>query len=533
MSQDIDNKLKLAMQSNDAVTAEKLTILKGQIDAAAQVQAQKNAIELQNLGFNQQTQINATQFGYDLTKLKTANDFAAMSQDIGNKLKLAMQSNDAVTAEKLTILKGQIDAAAQVQAQKNAIELQKLGYDQTVQTMAIQNGYDLVKLDKTFGNEMAKLIAATKLDTTSKSTLMDLQDKIDTKQLLTQNDFTSIQKNLDRQAEVALQINDITATENLAILKAQLDAKAQEAQNIFIDTQRSATEVWKTSERKSEEDFAKAAQYYDWAQKNAAQNNDIEATKAIEQMREFTQMSMQQQDMNQEEKMLNLSAMFEEAKANNDLTRQALILDYTHAQNIAKITTEAGFDMAKIGIQGQIEQALKQGDYANAESMQRQLLAAQAEQNALDRAQKDVQLQLESKGIDINEQQVEWERLKELVNAGQASPDTLTDFINQTSAGITITPADPIAAYKESQAAYTGLLQQFGLSNPGYVKDAATGELTDAGKTAFNKFYNENMYNTTSSSSSTTSDVVKNTNLLKAVQESIPKFTAPKFTTGF
>jgi len=461
-----------------------------------QTQGQANAIELQNLGFDQATQTAATQFGYDLTKLKSAQDFSTMSQDVANKQALALQSNDAATAEKLAVLKGQIDAAAQVQAQKNAVELQNLGYDQTVQQMAIQNGYDLTKLDKTFGNEMTKLITSVNLDTTSKSTLMQLQDKIDTKTLLTQNDFSATQAELDRQLKVAMQGTDAELQTNLTNLKGQIDASAQAAQNAFTDSQRIATQAWQTGETISEQDFAKATQYYDWAQKNAEQANDIAAQKYIEESRQKTELAMQLKDMSQEEKMTNLKAQLDEASANNDVTRQKTILAFTYANELDQMTKQYGFDTAKVTLQGNIEKALNEGEYKHAEAMQETMLQAQAEQAALDRGIENTKLTLQQQGIDLAAQESEWNTLKAGVDAGSIAPEALTEYLNKfaTEKGITIEAPDPAAVYKEAQKQYTAIQQQYGLAYPQYVADKTTGELTTEGKASFMKFYNANMF---------------------------------------
>lgn len=489
-------------------------------------QQQQNTVELQRLGFDQQTQLNAQQFGYDLTKLETANDFQAMSQDVDNKLKLAMQANDAASAEKLTILKGQIDAAAQVKAQENAIELQNLGYSQQVQLMAQQQGYDLIKLDKTFGNEMSKLIAATNLDTQSKSTLMELQGKIDTNQLLTQQDFTAIQNDLDRQASVAAQDKDIAAEENITKLRGEIDAKAQEAQNNFVDTQRVATQAWQTGERISTEDFSKATQYYDWAMKNAQQTNDIEAQKTIETMRSNTQLAMQTNEMSQEEKMAYLQNQFREAAANNDTTRQKDILAFTYAQDLSKMEKETSLQYATDMVRYNIDKALNEGNYAHAEAMQQTLLQSQSKEAALNRTVDMAQLQLQERGVDLTAKNAEWEKLKEGVAAGSVNPEVLYEYLDEVadSAGVTIEPVDTLAVYKEAQQQYSSLQQQFGLSNPNYVKNATTGELTDEGKVAFNQYYNESVFGS--------STITATENAVVPTQNDISKGVTPKMSNN-
>lgn len=422
------------------------------------------------------------------------NDLAKMAAAQGYNLN-TMNQQQINDLAKMAVSQG-YNLQTIEQQQQNTLELQRLGYDQQTQLMAQQQGYDLVKLDKTFGNEMARLISATNLDTQSKSTLMELQNKLDTDTLLTTQDFQAIQNDLDRQAAVALQSNDISAQENIVRLKGEIDAKAQESQNVFNDSQRIATQAWQTGERIGEEEFAQAMNYYDWAQKNAQQNNDIEAQQTLQRMRDFTQMSMQQQDMNQEEKMANINSMLQEARANNDVERQKLLLDYTYTQDINKMVAEQGFEMGKIGVQAQIEEALQNQQFDHASAMQRSLLQAQAEQNALDRGVQEMSIQLQERGIDLNESNAEWARLVEGVNTGSIDPSSLTEYLQKTAstAGITVQPPDPTATYKEAQREYVGMQAQFGMSHPELVANPQTGELTDEGEKQFARFYNDQMF---------------------------------------
>lgn len=457
---------------------------------------QQGAIELQKLGFDQQTQLMAQQQGYDLTKLKTAQDFTAAQQKIQDDLKLAMQKNDEIAVQNLTILQGKIASAAQAQAQKNAIELQNLGYNQDIQKMAINQGYDLQKMDKAFGNDITKLVTASQLDTQSKSTLMQLQDKIDTKQLLTKLDFEGTQNDLERQLKLAMQKNDATNIENLTRLKSQLDMLAQDKQNQFIDSQRVATQAYNTSERLSTQDFEKAAQYYDWAQRNAQQANDIQAQKDIQTMQGNLQLKMQTNDMNHDEAMTYLKYQLDDAMANGNAERQKQILDYTYNQDLGRMNAELGNDLAKINYQGNIQQALQAGEFGHAEAMQTALLQSQAQQAELNRGIQRLEISMQQQGIDLNRQQSAWDNLKEGVASGSINPEALTEFLQGIGAqtGITIEPTDPLAAYQEAQKQMTGLKQQFGMTHPEYVANASTGELTPEGAAAFNSFYNQSMF---------------------------------------
>jgi hypothetical protein len=85
-----------------------------------------------------------------------------------------------------------------------------------------------------------------------------------------------------------------------------------------------------------------------------------------------------------------------------------------------------------------------------------------------------------------------------MVDAGQADPSVLDQFVSGVAsrAGVTLTPADPMATQVAAQKQYNDMLVQYGLTHPNQVMPNAgsPGDLTDEGKKGFNAVMNNALY---------------------------------------
>jgi hypothetical protein len=427
----------------------------------SQTQGQANSIELQNLGYDQDVQKMALSNGYDLAKL---------DKEYGHDITMAAV-NQGYDLEKL-------DAT--------------FGHDVTM--AGINQGYDLEKMSVSFGNDMTKLVTASNLDTQSKTTLMELQDKIDTKQLLTTQDFTAIQNDLDRQLVVAKQTNDIQGQKDLMNLKGSIDQMAQARQLEFQDYERTATQKWQTGERMSTQDFDKATQYYDWAKKDAEQKNDIDAQKTIEGMREKTQLAMQTNEMGQEEKMTYLKAQLDEAKANNDVGRQETIIGFQTTQEIEKMYKAGEIDQANIKVKATVDEALAQNDWVRATATQNAAFVHDGLERAKDRVIEQARIDLQAKGVNID-------ALFKGYEAGTVSADSLLNLVKSAGKelGVSVSAPDPMATEKELTKEFKQNQIQYALSHPEFAKKDRDGNVVGLTDTAeaqngFNEFVNNTLY---------------------------------------
>jgi hypothetical protein len=374
---------------------------------------------------------------------------------------------------------------SQAQGQENAKELQTLGHTQNLETLGVQQGYDMQKLEKTFGNEMARMVSQSNLDTQSKTTLMELQEKIDTKQLLTTQDFSAAQKDLDRQLEIAKQNNDATNTANLTKLKADLDLKAQEAQNTFTKELTKTNQLWQTSERIGSEDATRAIKAIDIAAEQARQDKDIDTQKYLEDQKANLQLKLQTQEMGQQEKMAYIEAQIADAKANGDTDRQKTLISFQTTQDLTKAYEEGKIDEGKIALQGKIDQALKSSDHEAAEALQTSGYIFEASENAKDRALKQAGVNLDA--------------IAAAEEAGQIAAGSLQKYMNTAMAnlGISVSAPDEMATQKELVQQFQETKMQWGLSHPESLVDRTdpTKGLTPDGANSFNEFYNTTLYN--------------------------------------
>jgi hypothetical protein len=489
---ELDRAFELATQNNDNAAKEKLTRLQGDLDlqkmdrqyglnlqAAIQNQDwQAGQTELdraaeaaaQSKDIQAQKEIQSAQNAFDWQKLNATQDWQSQQNKISNDLQIAMQSND-------------------IQATASNIQKQ-LDLDKWRQ----ENGQEFTAEQSAINNALQ--VTLQTMDSQAQKNLVEMKAAIDAGTLLNQQDFQAIQADLDRQQKLAIQSNDANLQREILTTQAAIEQASRTAQNKFVSAERAATQAWQTGERLSDQEYTTAMQYYDWAQKNAAQTNDIEAQKYVEQMRMNTELSMQTAGMKQEEKMAYINAQIQQAAADDDMLRQQQLLEYSYAQDLNKIAVEFGNDAALAQIQGAISQKLQAGEYAHAEAMQNTLLQHQAQQAALDRSVQKLEIAMQAQGIDLAAEEQGWNQVKDAVAAG-ADPQALYDYLKNASqtANITFEPIDQIEVYKELQNQMTAMRQEYGLTHPEYVKDAATGELTDSGKIAFNEFYNTQMFN--------------------------------------
>lgn len=374
---------------------------------------------------------------------------------------------------------------SQTQGQSDNVALSNLGFDHTTQLAAQQQGYDLTKLSASFGNDMAKMIASSNLDTQSKSTLMELQDKIDTKQLLTTEDFTKTQNDIDRQLKLAMQTNDANSITALTTLKAQLDQKAQDAQNDFTKTLTQSTQSWQTSERLDEQSFAKQTQAIAIAAAAAEKDKDIDTQKYLQSETAKLQLKMQTQDMGQEEKMAFLNSEIATSKANGDVERQKDLVSFQTGQDLQTMAAQSGIDQAKIQLQGNIQKAISEGDHVAAAAMQETGFTFSAWENQKDRALKEA-------GIDN-------QMVMDAIDKGLIDPKAAPDVINKAlkNIGVTVSMPDQMTTEKEMAKQFQDTKMQWGMSHPEALVDPndPSKGLNATGAASFNEFYNTTLYN--------------------------------------
>jgi hypothetical protein len=518
-----------AALDRDAATAKQSNDIQAQKD----IQDKQNAFDMEKLNKTQDWQSAQNKIDNDLKVAMQSNDISATSANIQKQLDLdkwkqengqtftadqnamnrtletALKTMDVTATSADKALDRELTAEIQagnitMQEKTLAQSASQFATEDEFKKQALQSGVDEASADRIWKSSEAALdrsgaMDLKQLDIQSATDLTNLKAQIDKGMLVSQQDFQAAQNDIDNQLKVAMQGNDIQAQKDLTTLKGQIDEQAQTAQQNFQDSQRVATQTWQTGEQVSAQDAAKAAQYFDAQQKILLQSNDIAGQQALATQKNAFDLNMQTQSMDHDTAMAYLNDQFTQAGKDNDVQRQKDILSFTYNQDIAKMTAQQGFDTAKITLQGNIQTALQNGDFAHADAMQDALFTQQSAEHDKDLQEQQIADALKAKGMD-------YDMMKQAVDSGAATAADLNALIK--ASGINIQPIDPLASQKAADQKMQDMKYQFLLTHPEFVKDDNT--VDEAGlRTAFNDYVNK--ANGTSSDVATkASDVVQN-----------------------
>lgn len=305
-------------------------------------------------------------------------------------------------------------------------------------------------------------------DAALQTSLMELKGKIDKDQLVTAQDFEAVQNDLDRKQKDYFAKGEWQNALDVIQQKGEIDAQAQKAQQNFEATQTKAAQAWQTSERLGEEDFAKASQVYDYQMKIAMQSNDAQLQKDLKDQQAKIDLKMKTQDLSDDQAKMYLQAQLDEAKANKDVGRQQQILSFQTANDFAKMEKQNGYDVALKNLDAQIQSAASKQDFQQTEILQKEKLAQESLENAKDRVLQQAEIDLKAKGVDMEamEQKRDW--IQGEIDAKRADPSTMTTFVQGVldKAGVKITQPDPDAERKAAEKQYNDMLYQYRITHP-------------------------------------------------------------------
>lgn len=289
--------------------------------------------------------------------------------------------------------------------------------------------------------------------------------------------------------------------------------RAQESEQGWKTSEREASQDWQTSERVDNARITEHMKNVDAEIAKAAAAQNFEYQKYLEEVKGNLQLKMQTNEMNQEEKMAYLGAQLAEAKANNDVNRQKQILTFQYEQDLNKMEKEFGYEAALQDLRSKAEMAIKQGDWTNAQVLQKLQIEAAAREHDKDLVVQRAKLDLEQAGVDMARFEQQFNFLQQEVEAGRIDPATLSSFVGGvlSKAGVKVIPPDPMATQKAADKQYEDMLYQFKLTHPGLVQESLIPNpnfgkvpgadrwlpgttLTDTGVAKFNEFMNSTLY---------------------------------------
>jgi len=432
----------------------------------------------------------------DVDTREDVQDYQSQQADLDRKLELAVQNNDIVAQKELTAQKAALDLNSQIQSQgfegtqaqltrDLQASLQANDIDATRANLEKQLAMDKYKTDQ--GTKLteeqnalnrALEVTLSDMDAETQKAVVTLRGKIDEGMLVKEQDWKSIEADLERKQQEAIANGDWQNALDIENRRGEIQASAQKSQQVYDDAQRIASQSYNTGERLSVQDYQTGLKYLDSELAEAQANNDFGRTKVLEQDKFNFEYNMQNNSFSQEEKMANIAADIEEARASQDFTREKQIMGLQANLEFEKMRTENSYEAAKMNLQAKINEASASKDFEYATQLKAQEISAIAEESAKDRA-------IELSELALKQDAQKWATYEAMKNAGD--PDGAATFLKKelASQGITYNPVD---AYAQAKAA---IATDFELQKEQYL-------LTHPSIEGFNEFYNESMFGETS-----------------------------------
>lgn len=332
-------------------------------------------------------------------------------------------------------------------------------------------------------------------DLVMQTSLMELKGKIDAGQLTTQQDFQAVQADLERKQKEYLQKGEWQNALDVVQQKGVIEAAAQKSQQEFQAAESKANRTWQSAERVSTEDYDKAKQVIEYNSQTALKNQDIQAQKDLKDQQAKIDLKMKTQDLNDTQKKMYLQSQLDNAKLDKDVDRQRQILGFQAANDFAKMDKQYGHDVAMSRLNSDLKIAESSQDFEHTKILQQEKFAQDAIEAAKDRALKQAEIDLQAKGVDMQALNQQYDLLQKEVDAGRADPSTLNTFITGVmgKAGVKVQQPDPEAERKAGEKKYQGMLDQYATSHPDMV-DPITKKIKPEGQKAFNEFFNNATY---------------------------------------
>ena len=380
----------------------------------------------------------------------STRNWQAEQNDLDRQLEIKKQAGDIAGQKEIEQLKAKL-TLEQMASEQNWKGIQNQ-LDRDIQTSMQSNDINAVRqnlltqLDynkqeaaagRTFTaeqNAMNRILETTlkTMDIDSAKVLTELKGKIDSGMLTQEQDWKTAQAALDRSAAEALQKGDIQGQIAITQLKGEIDQLAQKAQQDWTTAERVSSQIYNTSERIDQNAANLAMKKLDIDAQKALQENDINAQKYIEKQKADLQLKLQTQGFNQEEKMAYIDAQLADAKANGDVDRQKQIIQFQTQENLTTMAAEFGYDKAIESVKGDIQKALQNNDFVNAEALQKARLDAEATQAAENRVLEKARIALEEKQVDMQQLESQYAQISDLVAQGVLDPSAQFEFVTKT-----------------------------------------------------------------------------------------------------
>jgi hypothetical protein len=404
---------------------------------------------------------------------------AARKERMGNILN-ALAEGRATGEQERARFSTDIDALTKISGAAEGMENRAL----TKEENAIDRG-----LKAALANQDAEL----------QTSLAELDAKMKENLLLKEQDFEGIQAGLDRQIQMAINQGNWDNAIDLQNTKLEFEAIQATKAREWETVEREARQIYTTSERVDGQTFETAMKYIDQQITDALADNDVLRQKDLMLEKSLIDLKMQTNGFAHDKTMAYLENAYAEASADNDVYRQQDILTFKHLQNLDLMTKEQDYTVVLKNLDAEIKYAEQMTDYET----QRALLNAKniftREEAAKDRAIEQARVDLQAKGVNMQEIEQRYDFLQNEAAAGRADPNAAFTYIQNEFAknGVTIDPAEENAARRAIEEDYNLQKYQFALTNPDLAVFDGLGnfvDLKDDGISVFNNFLNTSYY---------------------------------------
>jgi hypothetical protein len=479
---DFDAKIKMAMQSNDIAGQKALEAQK----ADAQANLQKSQQLWQSFE-NRQNEAWAN------GERKGTQEYELLKQDIGNKMQLALQSNDIKSQQELVKLQGEVDKAqltSELAWKSNEANVDRIfrkgellsqqDHDKAMKWVDAQideskAGNDYARASELQSQkslaEMSMLMTQNNFadaqrvaqESYEKAKLLS-QQQHDQEMVDTQNIYDGIMADKMAKIEEAKAKNDqarlIQLTQEQAKLTSDLETKKQnfqaqtQAQELInqihlmdnksrIDAVQMQTQYgheqamsmlgYNQQQALAKQDFEQAQVINNQMSKlkidEAIKNGQIEA--GLNATQQWHEKTMQQYDQDQE-KYMGLKG-FEQEKALIALKNQEQLKLIEKESNLAltKMKEQHGYDKTMQGLDAELQKQMQNNNYIYSKNLEALKQGFEREQNKLDRELEAGRLKLQEKGFNLEQYDTITKNLMNLQQQGIITEDQVVDALNK------------------------------------------------------------------------------------------------------
>jgi len=438
------------------------------------------------------------------TLLQTAEgaaEFKALGlQEKLGLAEIASRERIQLNDQQFTAAQNSLKEAHETALQANDIDAAKDALKKDLEFRAVQAELGRVftteqsALDRTLSESLAHL------DIDGQREFINLRSKLDTNQLLTRQEFEGAEAAMDRALEEALQSGNLQHISEMQNAQNEFDTLKEENRQRWSSAERAATQGFASGERISQQEFEEGMQFLDHQNRTALLEKDQAGQQVIQGMRNDLELKLQLQDMGHDESMLRLDAMLVEAKAKKDNARMGSIMQYQNELDMRSLQQQNKYAESLALVKGRIEGNLQDGNFKNASLLQRQRFNQEIEMMINDNRFREADLELQKRGIDLNEKFQRWNEIQQSIANGQASPESGLNWLKKNlppELSDIIQAPDPFAVQKAINEDFLLQQLQFSATHPNSAlkdKDGNFIGLTDESQIKFNEWFNENFY---------------------------------------